>query len=737
MDIEVYEYSGGYRLIRDAKGIKFSTHYGENGSGFGYLRFHVERPIGYRYSDIGFMYRVVMRHGLKVIYDGQIREITESANQDVSTIEVSAVGWAVVAEDAQEVLRAFADARVSEWRVPSQIDAGQFKPSKFNTSSNSGGLILSATTQAVSVNDYTELQYSFFQDEVFERINCTILLSMGNGVAFDAEVDSIDAGNNYIYYINDAGESRLDVGMTLVNITQGVSVAISAVDTGSNRITAGSSISSWISSDELVVYGPLFYGTVSNISGQDIVYSETYGENNIANTQLLINMSKKDIVVVSSVDTGTDTITVTGDVDGWSVGDNIQINAQLFRATVSSEVAGVITYSGDIGERIVSNDTGWVLYNHTRDEVATVSSWNTGASQVTVATAAEVSAWTGGDIIVIYTPFAVSIIDDNNNTVWPSDWRDGAVANSSIAVSENTTLSPTKAKIRFKAYLAGTGGESSFAKIASPIVYSTEDSVTMETIAKWSLSVLSTLGIDSTEEYVSSITKSVEPSVHDLRSHKDMLSETAMYGDQSGNRVAWGVKLSDERVFFAESFPSGTGYLIRKYESKSEISATADVEETAQRMRGAYTNALGERQFTEWRTDEDAYFGSYYLSRTVQLQNVDNDTDAVDLIDRQLSELSRPGIASQYKIGPGSIFDILGNKIPFQEVHANGKYIEVEDFRSSITGNVASDLAANWVRDRLIAVEVDISGNNVTLTPGKARKSFEKYMAELARIARI
>ena len=41
--------------ITDAKIKGWSSHYGEEGGGFGYLRFSVERPVGSNNSDIGIM----------------------------------------------------------------------------------------------------------------------------------------------------------------------------------------------------------------------------------------------------------------------------------------------------------------------------------------------------------------------------------------------------------------------------------------------------------------------------------------------------------------------------------------------------------------------------------------------------------------------------------------------------------------------------------------------------------
>lgn len=879
-DIESFDYGGQQRVISDAKGIKFSNHYGADGSGYGYLKFDLERDIGVAHSDVGFGYRVKIRKGFKVIYDGMIREIGEATREGIGTISVSAVGYIIAAEDAPEILRNFCNVDLSKWEAD-QIPGSSFQPQNYATSSGEDGLILNATTQLVEANTYTELKFDFWPGEIAERLKCDVYMNLGNGVTFDGDVDygvifdgdvlSIDGPNKYVFYKNNSTDSVISVGMTLYNVTQdlsnvitavdasldritvttdpaawnaddeiyirnalfsatissvasqvitygsdtgeqnisnssvlknitrdeaavvssfdtaldtitvtgdisswvgtdsiaielagiqsstylfyknnsdetkivsgmvvtniskNISTTIDSVDTTLNRIKCTSSPSSWVVDDIMFVPGPLFTANVVSVAGSVITYTNETGEGNISTAYELVNLTKKDSSGISSNDTGADTITASGDVSSWALNDVIIIPAPLFQATVSTVSSTQITFTGEAGLRIVNSDTGWVLHNITEDAVATVASW-TAPDKLDVAVAGEISTWTG-DTVYIYTPYSVDLRDSNDDILWPSDWRLGAVSGLTSGINVTTTGSPTGLKVRFGSYMAGSGNERSFAKIESVKAYSTLSDITMETLAKAMLTDLAVLGIDSSESDIAAITKVIEPSVFEFKDIKEALTETAKFGSQNSSRVAWGLRLNDAKKFFVEEFPADIGYTLIKEGDRSDVEVTADLGESVQRLRGVYTNALGEQVIMDWLEDTTAYYGSYYVSRTESLSNIDNDTDAQAYLQLILGEDATPPIASSYTVRGEAVRDVYGNVIPFDEVVANGKYIEVEDFRAAITGSQVSDLSGNWVRDRLVAVEIDIDAETVKLTPGQARKTFEVYMAELSRIA--
>lgn len=735
MDIETFNYDGRQYVITDAKNIKWSSHYGSDGSGFGYLKFDLEREVGVSYNDFGFGYRAKVRKGLMVVYDGMIREIGESTKNGVGSISVSAVGFAIVAEDSPEILRNFCNADLSKWAVPSQVPGNLYRPDLFTTASSSDGLILNATTQPVVANSYTELKFDFYEGEVAERIKFDIFTNLGRGVTFDADVDSIDEPNKYVFYKNHSDETKIAVGMTLVNITQNLTAAIDAIDTGLNRLTVASSPGSWVVDDEMYIQGPLFTASVVSVAGSIITYTSDVGEGNISASYQLVNLTKKAAVGISSNDTGANTITASEDVSTWTQNDTIIIAAPLFEATVSGVSGTQITYSGAVGERVVNSDAGWVLHNTTEDDVATVASW-TAPNLLDVTVSGEISTW-NGDTIAIYTPYRTEVRDSNESILWPSDWRSGAVSGAVTGINVTTTGSPTSFRILFKAYIAGSGDESSFAKLSGVKVYSTELDITMDTISKAMLSNMTALGIDSSEADIEEITKVVEPSVFEFKDIKEVLSETAKFGSQDENQVAWGIRPNDLKRFFVEEFPTNVKYMIAKSLGNSDVEVSADVSESVQRIRGVYTDTLGNRVIMDWVEETDQYYGSYYISRTETLQNIDNETDALAYIQMLFNEQKTPPVSASYITKGDVIRDRFGNAIPFDEVVADGTFIEVEDFRAAITGTQVSDLSANWVRDRLVAAEVDIDSKSVKLIPGKALKTFEIYMAELSRIAKL
>ncbi len=734
-DIESLDLNGQKHVIRDAKNIKWSSHYGEGGSGFGYLKFDLERDVGSRYQDIGFGYTCVIRTGLKVVYKGMIRGISELTKSDVDTISVSAVGLAIAAEDAPEVLRNFCNTNLSQWRTPGEIPGNLYRPDAFGTSSTEGGLVLNATNQSVVANSYTELMFEFYPGEVAERIKFDILINLGRGVTFDADVDSIDDPNKYIFYKNNSDETKIAAGMTAVNIAQNLTAVITAIDTGLNRLTISSSPSSWVADDEMYIQGPYFTGSIVSVAAGVITYTSDVGEGNLSTSLDLINLTKKDVSGITSFDTGANTITATDDVSTWTANDIIIIPAPLFTAMVSGVSGTQITYTSEAGERVVNSDTGWVLHNTTEGTFATVASWTT-PNKLDVTVSGEITTW-NGDTINIYTPYRTEIRDSNDAVLWPTDWRSGAIPGSTTGINLTSTGSPTTLRVLFKAFIAGSGDESSFARLSSVKAYSTESNVTIETIAKELLSLLTPLGVNSSQEDIAAISKVVEPSVFEFKDAKEALTETARFGSQNGLRVAWGIRPDGNNTLFIEEFPTGVKYILAKTKGSANVQVSADVGESVQRIRPVYTDNLGNRVIMAWEERPDKYLGSYYVSRTEILQNIDNDVDAQAYVQLILNEQESPPIASSYTVTGDTVRDILGNAMPFDEIIADGKFIEVEDFRAAIGSEIPSDLSANWVRDRLVAVEVDASKKSLKLIPGKARKTFEVYMAELSRIANL
>lgn len=744
LSLETYDENDVQGLITDYEKLKWSSHYGESGSGFGYLKFSIQREVGSDYRDIGYGYRVILRKYLKtILFDGQIRKINEVSSPDGDRIEITCLGQVVIASD-DEILRAFCDKRLNQWVVESEVQRGSLTPNHYTFGSNNLGLYIHANNnQVMTTGDYVDIEYEFFEGEVAERLKCDLSLLLGSGVLFDGQVDAIDAGNGYVDYKNDSGEGSIGSPMVLYNYTKEQEAVISAVDTGTNRITVTvpSAITTWAADDEITVYGPKFSAQITDISSAVITYGGTIsGEGNLANGLSVSNLSKKGVATISSYDDGANTITVTDEdhLTGWEEDDIIVIGAPLFEATFSSNSTVTITYSAAVGERIVSNDAGWVLHNVTEDEYATVDSWNIGSSEVIVTDVGDITGnWTNGDTLRIYYPFYVTIYDSNDAQLWPaSGWRSGAVPHDRTAIDVTTSGSPTKFVLRMTCYVTGTANEYTFAGFTNLRVYSTTEDVDVTMLAKYVVSILSAAGHDlsDSEDEIEVIAKTLEPMVFEFDSPAEALSWACQYGDGSSNLLAWGVRMNDDKTLFVETQDKSTiSYVIRRT-SPTQISMSGDIQGSVQQVRAIYADKLGDRAITAWQSDTDAYFSGHYRRVSVKVDNVDTDEEAVELAQLYLSERKVPKRAARYTASMGAVFTPQGISIPVDEIKATGDIILIEDWRSVESGLSGTDLRDNFTKEQLVGVEIDYDQGSAQLIPAGAKQEFMRYMAELSRM---
>ena len=162
----VTDLNGVQRQLPGAVQRRWSSHYGPEGSGFGYLMFSLPRKIGYDYRDIGLGYRVQLRKYLDtVLFDGQIRQITEnSPNQ----IDITALGWNVVAGD-DAFNWVFCDTRYMLWKG-SETPSASFCPDKFDYDLQERIQFKPRRGVDYEENDYSRVRYTFQFGEVAERI---------------------------------------------------------------------------------------------------------------------------------------------------------------------------------------------------------------------------------------------------------------------------------------------------------------------------------------------------------------------------------------------------------------------------------------------------------------------------------------------------------------------------------------------------------------------------------------
>lgn len=739
--LETYDANDAQFIVVDAKGLQWSTHYGENGGGFGYLRFSLPREIGSSYLDIEYGYRVILRKYLSTtLFDGQIRSIEEVSSPDGDAINITCLGWPIVAED-DEILRAFCDKRLNEWMMDSEIPLDEFRPDLYSFGTNGLGLFAHpCNNDEILAEQFTETIYDFFPDEVAERVKCDFSAVLGAGIAFDGTISTVDDVAGTVVYANDAGEGNVEAGMTLQNITQIRTATVQGIVVGTNTITVEtpSSLTGWAVNDELSVIGPLFRAQISGIAADVITYTGEVAEDNLANGQTLANITKKSVATIQAFNLGANTITVTNvdHIDGWENNDVIMVGTSLFYGVITGKAGQTISYGSDIGERVVDVDISWVMYNETEDEFATVDSWP-GTGQVTLDAGDDLTNWTNGDVIRIYTPIQFGIYDSDDVLVWPAtDAREGAIPHDRTTVNELTAGAPTGFKIRATCLVSGTFAETTFAQLSELRVYSTEDDVTAEMLAKYTLGILSAAGHDwdTDEDDIEAITKVLEPMVFETSSPKEALSWAASFEDGSDNLVAWGIRLDDRKRFYLETQDLDTiNYVVRRT-APMEASMGGDIQETAQQVRAIYTDKLGEQQFTAWQIDTDAYFAGHYRRKSIRLDSVDDDDEATTLATQFLDESKDAKRSARYVVHDGAVFTQAGARVPIDEVKALGSLIMIEDWRAVESGASSTDLRNTWAIEQIIGVEVDYDAGTASMIPASARSSFASYMSEIARI---
>ena len=734
--------------ITDAYGAKWSTHYGEQGGGYGYCKFSLPRKVGFNYHDIGFGYRLTVRSSTtNIVFDGQIRQIEEISSSGRDRIDITGLGWLIVAQD-DELLRHFCDARLNRWKPVTELPKGWYRPDLFTTGTNALGYYIHASNgKDISVNDHTEIQYTFSRDESAQRFKATLSMVLGSGTVFDATVGAIDDTNGYIDYTTDSGEGNLAADMVIYNSTQGKQATISAVDTGTNRITVDvpSSISGWAASDELAVYGPLFYSQIDSVSDAVITYGTDtlVGESNLANGQTLCNLTKKAIATISAFDTGADTITVSDEdhIEGWDDSDVIAVMAPYFEATFSSVAGTTITYSSPVGERVASTATGWVLHNVTEGEYATVASWAIASNQLVVTDAGDITGnWTNGDTLRIYTPLKAVILESDNTVIWPaSDWREGAVNQNRTSINVTTTGNPDGLKMRCTCYISGSFNESTFLQFTDVKAYSTTEDVTATMLAKEMVSLLSTSGLDlsSDETDIATSTKVVEPMVFEFTTPAEAMSWACSFGDESGNALAWGVRLNDKKTFYLEAQDRSTVDYRVVRSGSGEVAAMGDVQKSVQQVRAVYTDKLGDQQVSYWLTAPSSYFSGHWRRKSVRLDNIDTEAEAIAAIQIYLDENKDAKTSTKYTINYGAVLDKNGRLVAIEDIKATGGTMIIQDWRSVESGMGRTDIRDRWTKEQIVAVEIDYDARKITLTPASARSSFIRYMAELARLSEL
>lgn len=162
--------------IADATPPEWFTHYGEDGSGFGYLTFKLKRRPGFNYMDVGHGFRVQLLKGWRVLFDGQIVRITERSGHD-GGVEIWALGWVhLMQSDTYNWI--YCDTRADMWKTDEQ-PAGLYRPDHFDWQKEESSItVYPRRGTDYEASEYVLARYTFSFGETVSRFKADYRLSM-------------------------------------------------------------------------------------------------------------------------------------------------------------------------------------------------------------------------------------------------------------------------------------------------------------------------------------------------------------------------------------------------------------------------------------------------------------------------------------------------------------------------------------------------------------------------------
>jgi hypothetical protein len=206
----VYDAQGNARQLTGALQRRWSSHYGPSGSGFGYLMFSLPREIGYDYRDVGFGYRVQLRKGLDtILFDGQIRQVVENQASNPDQIDVTALGWNVLAGD-DTYNWVFCDTRYMMWQG-AETPSGSFRPDRFDYDLQDWIQFKPRRGVDYNANEYSRVRYTFRFGEVAKRITFDYTVLLPN--AWPGKIEVRDS-NGVVLWSKTTSESGAGVSLT-------------------------------------------------------------------------------------------------------------------------------------------------------------------------------------------------------------------------------------------------------------------------------------------------------------------------------------------------------------------------------------------------------------------------------------------------------------------------------------------------------------------------------------------
>ncbi len=199
-----------YRLSDDL-GRQWFSHYGPDGSGYGYLQWRSRRPVGYDWLDLGHAFPVVMRKGpFRTLFDGQIVKIVERSGQGGDEIEIWALGWIHVCK-ADVYNYVYCDTRWSRW-IFDETPVGGYKPDSFDIDTNSRLYFKPRRGKVYAENDYTALRYTFGFGEVVKRFTASYDVALPS--SWPGKLEVVDSNEVSLWNATATASGSIDVTTT-------------------------------------------------------------------------------------------------------------------------------------------------------------------------------------------------------------------------------------------------------------------------------------------------------------------------------------------------------------------------------------------------------------------------------------------------------------------------------------------------------------------------------------------
>lgn len=243
--LSLYDTRGNQFPLSDAYGLKWSNHYSDQGSGWGFLTFNVKRTPNINYQDIGMGYKVSLVKGLRLyLFYGIVVKNEENTSGEYT---ISALGWSsILSFDVLNIV--LADNRTNRW-AGGCTARGSFRPDKFDHAYSwtetindedvgFDGLQITPRNGVKYIqDDYHYLRYRFEFGETARRLTASYKVAFPNNWPGRAAI--YDANENLLWSSDISGNGTLNLDLDSIYSGNFVEVRLEIRTTGTNTADDG------------------------------------------------------------------------------------------------------------------------------------------------------------------------------------------------------------------------------------------------------------------------------------------------------------------------------------------------------------------------------------------------------------------------------------------------------------------------------------------------------------------